>query len=80
VRQKERQELLRKVLEYSGANSISNAIFTAIEAYIAEIEKSLANRLQLAQKTKGIWANDPKIEEAFKELEQRWEAWRRGLC
>lgn len=32
--------------------------------------------MEFAEKTLGIWADDPKIEEAFKELDVRWQQWR----
>lgn len=32
--------------------------------------------LEFADKTLGIWADDPKIEQAFAELEERWQQWR----
>ncbi len=32
--------------------------------------------LAFADKTLGIWADDPKIEKAFAELEVRWQQWR----
>jgi len=37
---------------------------------------SLKRQLEFAEKTLGIWADDPKIEQAFKELEERWQQWR----
>lgn len=41
------------------------------------ISKSeIARRKNLSifiDKTLGIWANDPKIEQAFKELDERWQ-------
>jgi hypothetical protein len=32
--------------------------------------------MEFAEKTLGIWADDPKIEQAFKELDERWQQWR----
>lgn len=32
--------------------------------------------LAFADKTLGIWADDPKVEQAFAELEERWQQWR----
>jgi len=34
---------------------------------------SLKKQLAFAEKTLGIWADDPKIEQAFKELDERWQ-------
>ena len=42
-------------------------------------KKSTPNRKNLqafADKTLGIWADDPKITQAFNELEERWQQWR----
>jgi len=39
----------------------------------------IARRKNLAEfidKTVGIWADDPKVEQAFKELDERWQQWR----
>lgn len=37
---------------------------------------SLKKQLEFAERTLGIWADDPKIEQAFQELEERWQQWR----
>lgn len=37
---------------------------------------SLKKQLEFAEKTLGIWADDPNIEQAFKELDARWQQWR----
>jgi hypothetical protein len=37
---------------------------------------SLKKQMEFAEKTLGIWADDPKIEQAFKELDERWQQWR----
>jgi hypothetical protein len=42
----------------------------------AQKTTSLKRQLEFAEKTLGIWADDPKIEQAFKELEERWQQWR----
>jgi len=42
-------------------------------------KREIARRKNLAEfidKTLGIWADDPKIEQAFKELDERWQQWR----
>lgn len=36
---------------------------------------SLKKIQEFADKTLGIWADDPEIEKAFKELEERWQQW-----
>jgi len=42
----------------------------------ARKETNLKKQLEFAEKTLGIWADDPKVEQAFKELEERWQQWR----
>jgi hypothetical protein len=37
---------------------------------------SLKQLQEFADKTLGIWADDPQIEQAFKELDERWQQWR----
>lgn len=42
-------------------------------------KKEMERRKNLAEfieKTAGIWADDPKVEQAFKELDERWQQWR----
>lgn len=34
------------------------------------------NLSEFIDKTAGLWADDPKVEQAFKELEERWQQWR----
>jgi len=34
------------------------------------------NLSEFIDKTVGIWVDDPKIEQAFKELDERWQQWR----
>lgn len=34
------------------------------------------NLSEFIEKTAGIWADDPNVEQAFKELEERWQQWR----
>lgn len=36
----------------------------------------LKKQMDFARKTLGMWADDPKIEQAFEELDQRWQQWR----
>jgi len=40
-----------------------------------EIERR-KNLSEFIDKTVGIWVDDPKIEQAFKELDERWQQWR----
>jgi hypothetical protein len=72
----EHQELVRWVQEYTEAKSLSEAVFLAL----AELKKVIKERqLEALEQTHGIWKDDPEIENAFKELEEGWEAWRRQL-
>lgn len=32
--------------------------------------------MEFAEKTLGMWADDPEIDKAFKELEREWQQWR----
>jgi hypothetical protein len=36
----------------------------------------LKKQMEFAEKTLGIWADDPNIEQAFKEMDKRWQQWR----
>jgi len=42
----------------------------------AQKTTSLKRQLEFAERTLGIWADDPHIEQAFKGLEERWQQWR----
>lgn len=75
ARQKERKALLDKVIRYTGANSLSDAIFTVLSEYVREKEKSRGDVLEVLERTKGIWAGDEKIEKALEEIEKQWQAW-----
>ena len=72
----EYQALVQLVQEYSQADSLSEAVFSAL----ADLKTLMRERsLQALEQTHGIWKDDPKIAEAFKELEAGWEAWRQQL-
>jgi hypothetical protein len=72
VRQGERQTLLKKALSSTGAESIAEAIFAALAAFV----KDRSHWLKALEKTQGMWADDPKVEQALKELDAKWKAWR----
>lgn len=36
----------------------------------------LKKQMEFAKKTLGLWADDPNIEQAFKEFDERWQQWR----
>ncbi len=70
------RELVCWVQAYTQADSLSEAVFSAL----AELKALIKERqLQALAQTHGIWKGDPKIAEAFKELEAGWEAWRKQL-
>lgn len=72
----EYQALVQWVQEYTQADSLSEAVFSAL----ANLKALMRGRtLKALEQTHGVWRDDPKIAEAFKELEERWEAWRQQL-
>jgi len=74
--QQERQELLKKVLEYTQANSISEAIFAALSELMEYKEKQYKDEgAKILAECQGMWADDPRIAEAFETIAQRWEDW-----
>jgi len=76
AKQEERQELLRKVLEYTQADSISEAIFTALAELMEYKEKQeKAEGAKALEESQGIWADDPEIERAFELIAKGWEDW-----
>ncbi len=76
AKQKERKELLEKVLQYVDSDSLSEAIFKALDQFVEMKEKRRKNRMKRhAAKTKGIWADDPEIDKALEEIDKRWETW-----
>jgi hypothetical protein len=52
-----------------------------IPASIEEVMEAIQMRLQFefAERTLGMWANNPEIDKAFEELEERWQQWRDDL-
>lgn len=76
AKQAERQELLRKVLEYTQAGSISEAIFTALAELMEYKEREeKAEGTRALGKAQGMWADDPEIERAFELIAKGWEDW-----
>lgn len=70
------QALLRWAQEHTRAASLSEAVFSAL----AELQALLKKRqLQALEATHGIWKDDPRIQEAFQELEAEWKAWRERI-
>ena len=72
----EHQELIQWVQQYSQAKSLSEAVFSVLNELRAVVEEK---QLQALEETHGIWKDDPKIAQAFKELEEGWRRWRKQL-
>jgi hypothetical protein len=74
--QEERQELLRKVLQYTRADSLSEAIFKALaELMEYKEEQWKAEGAKALEESQGLWAGDPEIERAFELIARGWEDW-----
>jgi len=77
IGQEKRKKLLKQILEYTQASSISEAIFKILTEFMEERERrKKAKREKAAEKTKGIWANDLGVDKAFEEVDKRWQTWR----
>jgi len=77
VGQGKRKELLKQVMEYTQASSISEAIFRVLTEFMREREqKQKERREKVAEKTKGIWANNLGVDKAFEEVDKRWQTWK----
>lgn len=72
----EYQELLKWVQQHTPANSLSEAVFSALSELKALVRE---RQLQALEQTYGLWKDDPQIAEAFKELEEGWERWHNQL-
>lgn len=76
----ERTKLLTWTKDFTHAKSDSEAIFTALAILKGEIEKQKKTaRLKLAEKTRGIWAEDAKIQDALKDVRRGWKSWDKRL-
>ena len=77
VGQEKRKKLLKQVMEYTQASSISEAIFRVLTEFMREREqRQKESREKVAEKTKGIWANDTGVDKAFEEVDKRWQTWK----
>jgi len=77
VGQEERKKLLNQILEYTQAPSVSEAIFKVLTEFIRDREiRKKAIRKKVAEKTKGLWANNLEVEKAFEEVDKRWQTWK----
>ncbi len=72
----EHQELIEWVQHHTQAPSLSEAVFSALSELKALIKE---RQLQALEQTHGLWKDDPHIAEAFKDLEEGWERWRKQL-
>jgi len=70
------RELIEWVQEYTQAESLSEAVFSALADLKTLIKE---RRLQALKESHGIWEDDPKVAEAFQELEEGWQRWREHL-
>jgi len=67
-------ELIRWVQEYTGAPSLSEAIFQALHELRCRLDRQ---RQELLDRTYGLWeAEDQQLEEALRELKAGWNTWR----
>jgi hypothetical protein len=70
---------LHDQLAKTGKKTIKIAIHPTNGRKERTTKRETARRKNLSKfidKTLGIWADDPKIEQAFKELDERWQQWR----
>nr|BAL56213.1 hypothetical conserved protein [uncultured Acetothermia bacterium]BAL58175.1 hypothetical conserved protein [uncultured Acetothermia bacterium]BAL59913.1 hypothetical conserved protein [Candidatus Acetothermum autotrophicum] len=72
----EYQELLKWAQQHTQAQSLSEAVFSALRELRALIKE---RQLQALAQTHGLWKDDPQIAQAFEELERGWEGWRKQL-
>lgn len=72
----EYRELLEWVQHYTQAQSLSEAVFSALSELKALIKE---RQLQALEQTHGLWKDDPHIAEVFRELEEGWERWQKQL-
>ena len=72
----EHQKLIQWAQAYTQANSLSEAVLSALADLKALIKE---RQLQALEQTHGLWKDDPKIAEAFQELDEGWQAWRKKL-
>ncbi len=71
-----REDLLEWVRRYTGKESLSEAVTAAL----AELQAMVAQRrAEVLDRFRGIWAGDPEIAAAFRELDEGWQEWRRRL-
>jgi len=71
--QEERRELLRKLLAYTKAKSLSEAVFIALAEFVKTQEEQ--GGAELPEESRGAWADDPLVEKALEELEEGWKRW-----
>lgn len=72
----QRRRLLEWAKDFTRAASDSEAIFSALEILRNEfVQKHKQTRASAFKKIKGIWANNSRIEQAFKEVEKGWANW-----
>jgi hypothetical protein len=72
-----RKEKLAWLMHHYNVESMSEAIFMAIDEVVTRKKKHQKGRLKKAlHQTHGVWANDKKVEEAFAEAGKMTSKWR----
>lgn len=72
----EHRELLEWARAYTQARSLSEAVFSALADLKVRVK---AGQIRALEETQGMWRDDPRIAEAFAELEKGWKAWHSSL-
>lgn len=72
----EHQELIRWAKAYTRADSLSEAVLSAL-GDLKALHKQ--RQLQALAQTQGIWEGDPEMAEALGDMETEWETWRKKL-
>lgn len=77
----ERKELIRELIRYTGASSVSEAIFLGISELLnGARERKRRKGKRVLEKVRGIWADDREIERAFEAVEEGWRGWKVEGC
>lgn len=72
----EHQELIRWVKAYTQADSLSEAVLSALGDLKALLKE---RQLQALAESQGIWEGDPAMAEALGDTEAEWETWREKM-
>lgn len=69
----ERRQLLQWAQEHTQARSQSEAVFLALAELRSLVKEK---RLQALERIHDAWKDDPRVEQAFRELDEGWRQWR----